>query len=59
MKCPKCNREMREGVFLAPTVRGSFLTWWDKVKRKLLIPDSLQIKAYRCKNCGYLESYAK
>jgi len=61
--CPKCKGAMEQGVIIdywAEQYRDS--TWapgnpkW-RVFAKM--PKEKKITAYRCTNCGYLESYAK
>lgn len=61
MKCPKCEGEMELGIIAdrsgsydkeaAQWAKGKYLGWFLK--------DAQNIKSYRCKKCGYLESYAK
>lgn len=60
-KCTKCDGEMEEGFILSPQAGR-----WKKGKPTSinkwlggLIFRSVWITVYRCKNCGYLESYAK
>lgn len=62
MKCPKCSGEMEKGFFPDNRYGGySKLTWVDKIVHFKWKPANqmFEIEAYRCKNCGYLESYAK
>jgi len=57
-KCPKCGGEMEEGklnarglvCFVSAEAKGIPLFNKNKVKFNV---------TYRCKNCGFLESYAK
>jgi len=57
LKCSKCGGEMEEGLledtFLAI---GKTVQNWAKISN---LNDRKRIKSYRCKTCGYLESYAK
>jgi len=65
MKCPKCQSEMEEGVVAD---RGhydaaEYPEWGTKIEQKLIRPMSKVINkkyvsTYRCKKCGFLESYA-
>ncbi|KKS41887.1 MAG: hypothetical protein UV61_C0001G0113 [Candidatus Gottesmanbacteria bacterium GW2011_GWB1_43_11] len=54
MKCPKCKGEMEEGVLVG--YADGILSWVNKV---VLAKERKQTHTYNCKNCGYLESYAK
>ena len=63
MKCPKCKGEMEEGVIFD---RGhlnvlSTQKFGTGIKGMLFrkIENEKNILSYRCKSCGYLESYAK
>lgn len=56
MKCPKCEGEMEECE-----LRGDpkwEITLYPK-KNTLIFSGDKKINTYRCKNCGFLESYAK
>lgn len=60
-KCSVCGGEFEEGLVVD---RGDYSIpmpqkWVNKIKLLTLKDDSRQVKTYRCKNCGYLESYAK
>jgi hypothetical protein len=53
---------MEKGFFPDNRYGGySKLTWVDKIVHFKWKPANqmFEIEAYRCKNCGYLESYAK
>jgi hypothetical protein len=65
--CPKCQHSMEIG-FILENDQGAYRTaqWADgtpirsvwtglKMKGKLIH----QVDTYRCKHCGYLESYAR
>jgi predicted nucleic-acid-binding Zn-ribbon protein len=58
-KCPKCGGEMEEGVIGGLEglrkwgKKGSDSVWDGNVK------DGKEVVVFRCKVCGYLESYAK
>jgi predicted nucleic-acid-binding Zn-ribbon protein len=61
-KCIKCNGIMEKG--LVPDQEGGLSAytspkWTKKVKLFFWLEDSSNIITYRCKSCGYLESYAK
>ncbi len=60
MKCTKCGGEMEEGVSKRSGIAGvmSKAFWTTKIKL-LSDPDLRYIKTWRCKNYGFLESYAK
>lgn len=59
LKCPKCNNEMEEGLLADHSyLKFNKLSWGtalgilgQTVKKKR------PVKTYRCKTCGYLESY--
>ena len=64
--CPKCNGEMQQGFLVDNSHAVRFVShsapgvpqksFWTGTK----LPDgSLPIGAFRCKECGYLESYAR
>lgn len=60
-KCPICGGEFEEGGI---TLAHGGVSWVTKEEHasllsKLVTPVGGNIKAYKCKNCGYLESYAK
>lgn len=65
MKCPKCDNEMEEGFipdsgwFGGPA--STNLGWKPGKEASFsnIFGKKIKIEAYRCKNCGYLESYAK
>ncbi|PWU00059.1 MAG: hypothetical protein C5B53_04565 [Candidatus Melainabacteria bacterium] len=56
-KCPKCGSDMEAGTLLSggsyrcSWLRGPFRTWRNS-------EDVLTTMSFRCKECGYLESYA-
>lgn len=56
-KRPKCGGEMEEGTFTTQGSRwvGSGLI---KVAASLAFVGKF-VRAFRCKSCGFLESYAK
>lgn len=68
-RCPKCNGEMEQGFILdhKDYASGFVSQWqpgepkksfWRGVKASKEGPQ-YEITAYRCSDCGYLESYAK
>ena len=63
MKCPKCGEEMEEAL-IADRGHGSFSIkqqWGSNLQLGGFagVKNRRDVKTYRCKNCGYLESYAK
>ena len=57
MKCPKCKGEMEEGEESAV---NAGIIYWCLGHNLLQVPKKRKDKiSYRCKECGYLESYAK
>ena len=68
-KCPKCGGEMEEGVELYPAFGAYAPKYWVKnlKQTKFLgqgmntfeIKDGVVVKARKCVNCGFLESYVK
>lgn len=62
MKCPKCNNEMEEGLIVDKTTDLSIpgkQNWGKGIKFVWGIENRKDVITYRCKKCGYLESYAK
>jgi predicted RNA-binding Zn-ribbon protein involved in translation (DUF1610 family) len=64
-ECPKCRRQMQEGVTLDRTygqvagsswVEGPVVKGW--LGLRLRGKSIMDITTYRCPGCGYLESYA-
>lgn len=61
MKCLKCNGEMEEGV-ISETQQAQRVAQWGVFHQSNIlnrIENQVKIVAYRCKSCGYIESYAK
>ena len=64
--CMKCNGEMEEGFVLDNTHGGRLQSEWIEgppersvwVGVKLKGKEHLRITTFRCRRCGYLESYA-
>ena len=60
MKCSKCESEMEAGVVASGPANP---VWGIKNKPILGLPNGLNSRreaiTYRCKNCGYCETYAK
>ena len=60
MKCPKCEGEMEKGK-ISPFQGFNFRS--DQESKGIVGfmagPLVTNIEVYRCKKCGYLESYAK
>lgn len=68
LNCLRCKGRMEQGFMLDHTHGAHLVSKWVKgpaVKSKwqegtVKIPEyTLEITAYRCTACGYLESYAK
>ena len=66
MKCSKCNGEMEEGLLgstFGPPLNGVYVNkYGTSIKKSFLgqdLENKKEVKIYRCKECGYLESYAK
>ena len=66
LKCPKCGSEMLEGFILDMTDAGTSVSQWvaGRPERSWTGPkvggkERHQIQSYRCRKCGYLESYAQ
>jgi len=57
MKCPKCNSEMEEGM-IVDDYKGKS-GWVKELSSQFDLKDTKTIKSFRCKTCGFLESYAK
>ncbi|MDA1316664.1 MAG: PF20097 family protein [bacterium] len=59
-KCSKCQGEMEEGIiptYSLGAIPPSF--WVKKISFIKGLENKHNIIAYRCKSCGFLESYAK
>lgn len=64
--CPKCNGVMQQGFLVDNSPHARYVSHWAPgVPQRSFwnvtkLPDgSLPIGAFRCKSCGYLESYAQ
>lgn len=64
MKCSKCQGEMEEGMLV--DMQGTGIagkqSWGTSLKWGGMLAgvnNSHDVKTYKCKSCGYLESYAK
>jgi predicted nucleic-acid-binding Zn-ribbon protein len=67
-QCPKCKTSMEKGYLF---VLGGTASWklniWNEKFRKAspikkffkFFNNEIYITSYRCKDCGYLENYAK
>ena len=59
--CPKCNGQMIQGK-----LRGDTNVLWSQIKETKIfgvtaiqpVGTTYSVDAYRCEQCGYLESYA-
>lgn len=65
-KCPICGGEFEEGLIADKTTDLSIhdkAKWATRIRGFNILGGGLEnaheIKTYRCKNCGYLESYAE
>ena len=60
-KCPKCGGEMEEGIATNKNANGHFIIEWGTKTSGVLknLENARQTLTYRCKSCGFLESYAK
>lgn len=73
MNCPKCNGEMDEGIQPDATYGGMMRAAWIKGKQLPTISvkfvslfswkrtydkEGYCLTVYRCRSCGFLESYA-
>jgi len=62
MKCPKCGGEMEEGFLKGIRPDDGNIQWGKlgvKPNFNNQLKDGIDIKSCKCKNCGYLENYAK
>lgn len=59
MKCPKCGGEMDEGIVKPDGGYVGRQKWGKEVNWRGMVKDGLTVKTFKCKTCGYLESYAK
>ena len=65
--CPKCGKSMQEGFVLDNTYGGRMISGWVEgapeksiwVGVKMGDKKPIEIAAFRCTGCGYIESYAK
>ena len=71
--CPKCNGEMVAGFVIDMSHMRAFTSQWSegaperdsflgfKIGGNVINPpvDTIPIGTFRCKSCGYLESYAR
>lgn len=67
-RCPKCDGEMQQGFLLDSADGGARLvsrwvegppqkSFW--LGTKVNLEDAIPIGTFRCKSCGFLESYAQ
>ena len=65
MKCIKCQGEMEEGIiadFIGNNPVPSDPKWGTSIKKGFMsrsLENPKSVVTNHCKNCGYLESYAK
>lgn len=67
LRCARCNGEMEQGFIVDTTHGGHFVSRWMRgAPKKSFIfvtqidkNECIPIGTYRCKACGYLESYAQ
>jgi len=66
LSCPRCGGGMEAGYTIAVTNKNKAVPNWapgEPVKSiwtgfKVKKADLLEVSTYRCRRCGYLESYA-
>jgi DNA-directed RNA polymerase subunit RPC12/RpoP len=62
-KCPKCGGEMEEGMIAdGNSVGGYSIPQWGTGVNGVIIKtvdNAHKVKSFRCKNCGFLESFAR
>jgi len=58
MKCPKCKGEMEKG-YVTLQGYGRIIRWGREFNWLGVLKGEKSIDTFCCKNCGYLESYAK
>ena len=56
--CPKCKEEMDEGLVKCEGGYVGYQKWGIKITWIGNMKDGKDVITYRCKSCGYLESYA-
>lgn len=64
MKCPKCGGEMEKGLIADQGYLIAIKSSWGSELRmggilNFGLENKKEITTFRCKSCGYLESYAK
>jgi hypothetical protein len=66
LQCPKCNSPMQQGFVQDKGLNMRYVSQWaaGPPQKSFWLgtnpPDNLiPIGAFRCKSCGYLESYAR
>jgi len=65
--CPKCQGEMEQGFVIDDTYGARIVSHWSSGQPKksfwtgAILPGDKQIPigTFRCKDCGYLESFAR
>ncbi len=65
--CPKCEGEMEQGFVLDNTNGGRLVSHWSSGQpkesfwtgTKLSQEKQIPIGTFRCKGCGFLESFAR
>lgn len=62
-KCPICGGEFKEGRMIPSGYKGLRNIWAEGEARLDFLGrpqgKAREVVTYRCKNCGYLENYAK
>lgn len=66
-ECPKCHGHMEEGFIADQSYAKVWASKWVEGRpeksfwtgTKMIGKKQVEISAYRCQDCGYLESYAK
>ena len=67
LECPKCSDRMDEGYLLDNTQHGLGVSTWVSeppeksfwLGLKLKGRRQMPVRTFRCRRCGYLESYAQ
>lgn len=64
-RCPKCSGKMVRGFLIDNTGQGQYVQHWAEGqaqksfwKGTTFSGEAMPVGAFRCKSCGYLESYA-
>jgi DNA-directed RNA polymerase subunit RPC12/RpoP len=68
IECPRCSGGMEPGFIVDESYGQKFVskwvagapqkTWWMGRGLRLGRSEQIEVATYRCRRCGYLESYA-